>query len=139
MIHHKTLEQNPALALALLDTLLASAPAGFVFLDRELRFVRINEQLAEINGCSIEAHLGRTVAEILPTLDAPLREVTTRILASGQPVRDHEFTGETARAPGIIRHWNESWYPVRDGHNEIVGFGGVVVEITARKQVEAAL
>jgi PAS domain S-box-containing protein len=139
MTHHKTLEQDPALALRLLDTLLTNTSVGFVYLDRELRFVRINEQLAEINGCSIEAHIGRTVAEILPTLDAPLREVTTRILASNQPVLDHEFTGQTARAPGIIRHWNESWYPVRDGYNEIVGFGGVVVEITARKQAEVAL
>jgi PAS domain S-box-containing protein len=135
--HHKTLEQQPEQAL--LDVLLASAPVGFVYLDRELRFVRVNEQLAEINGCSIESHLGRTVAEILPTLDAPLREVTARILATGQPVLDHEFTGEMASAPGIPRHWNESWYPVRDKHGEIIGFAGVVVETTSRKQAEVAL
>lgn len=139
MTHHKTLEQDPALALQLLDTLLTCAPVGFAFLDRDLRFVRINDQLAEINGLSIEAHLGRTVADILPTLEATVREVTARILATGQPVLDHEFTGETARAPGITRHWNESWYPVRDERSEIIGFGGVVVEITARKQAEAAL
>jgi PAS domain S-box-containing protein len=137
MTQHKTLEQDPALALRLLDTLLTYAPVGFAFLDRELRFVRVNEQLAEINGCSVEAHLGRTVAELLPSLDVALREVTARILASGQPVLDHEFTGETARAPGITRHWNESWYPVRDEHSEIIGFSGVVVEITERKQAEA--
>jgi len=139
MTHHITLEQDPALALQLLDTLLTCAPVGFVFLDRDLRFVRINDQLAEINGLSIEAHLGRTVTEILPTLVATLREVTARILATGQPVLDHEFTGETLRAPGITRHWNESWYPVRDERSEIIGFSGVVVEITARKQAEAAL
>ncbi len=139
--HHKTLEQaqEQAQALRLLDTLLMSAPVGFVFLDRDLRYVRINDRLAEMHGKSIAAHLGRTVAEMVPSLEATVREVTARILATGQPVLDHEFSGETPRAPGAIRHWNESWYPVRDERGEIIGFGGVVEEITARKQAQAAL
>ena len=77
---------------------------GFVFLDRDLRFVRINDQLGEINGLPVEAHVGRTVAEILPTLLEPaLREVTERVLATGLPVSDREFNGKTPRAPGITR------------------------------------
>ena len=143
MTHHKSLEQEQeqeqAQALRLLDTLLTSAPIGFVFLDRDLRFVRINGLLADMNGCSVAAHLGRTVAEIVPTLEATLREVTERILATGLPVRDHAFSGTTARAPGVIRHWNESWYPVRGDRGDIIGFGGIVEETTARRQAEAAL
>ena len=133
------LEQAQALALQHLDTLLACAPFGFVFLDRDLRFVRINDRLAEMNGYSVAAHLGRTVAEIVPALEATLREVTVRILATGQPVLNHEFSGETAREPGVTRHWNESWYPVNDERGEIVGFGAVVEDVTERKQAEAAL
>jgi len=135
----KQLEQEKAEALRLLDTLLTRAPVGFLFLDRDLRFVRINERLAEMNGLPIAAHLGRTVAEILPTLEPTLREVTARILATGQPVLDHEFAGETARAPGVIRYWRESWYPVRDERGEIIGFGAVVEDITERKRAEGAL
>jgi len=138
MTYHKTLEQDPALTLRLLDTLLTRAPVGFVFLDRDLRFIRINDQLAEINGLDVEAHLGRTVSEILPSLEPTLREVTGRILVTGQAVLDHEFSGETPRVPGVTRNWNESWYPVHDDRDEIIGFGGIVVEITARKQTEAA-
>jgi PAS domain S-box-containing protein len=135
----KQLELEKAEALRLLDTLLTHAPVGFVFLDLDLRFVRINDRLAEINGLTIAAHLGKTVAEILPTLEATLREVTARILATGQPVLDHEFSGETARMPGITRYWNQSWYPVHDERGEIIGFGGVVDEITERKRAEEAL
>ena len=135
----KKLQDEKAESLRLLDTLLARAPVGFVFLDRDLRFVRINERLAEINGFSIEAHLGRTVAEITPTLDATLRQLTDRILATGQPVLDQEFAGETRGTPGVSRIWNESWYPVRDAGGEIIGFGAVVEEITQRKQVETAM
>jgi len=123
----------------LLDTLLQTAPIGFCFLDRGRRFVRINERLAEMNGISAEAHLGRQASEILPNLDEALRDVTDRILATGEAVLNHEFSGETPAAPGVTRFWNESWYPVRDGTGEVMGFGAVVEEITARKQAEAAL
>ena len=132
-------EQAQAKALRHLESMLTSAPFGFVFLDRDLWFVRINNQLAEMNGMSVAAHLGKTVAEIAPTLEATLREVTARIVATGQPVLDHECTGETAREPGVTRTWNESWYPVRDEHGEIIGFSAMVVDITERKQADAAL
>lgn len=139
MTGRKQMEVQKAEALRLLDTLLTRAPVGFLFLDRDLRFVRINEWLAEMNGLPIAAHLGKSVAEILPTLEPALREVTSRILTTGQPVLDHEFAGETARAPGVTRYWCESWYPVRDEGDEIIGFGAVVEDITERREAEAAL
>lgn len=123
----------------LLDTLLRTAPIGFCFLDRDLRFVRINERLAEINGIAAEAHLGRHVSEIVPTLADSLRDVTGRILATGEAELNHEFSGETPSAPGVMRIWNESWYPVHDGAGEVMGFGGVVEDITTRRQAEDAL
>ena len=132
-------DEDQARAQRHLESLLTSAPFGFAFIDHELRFVRINDQFAEMHGLCVATHLGKTVAEIAPTLEASLREVTARILATGQPVLDHEFTGETACAPGISRTWNESWYPARDESGEIIGFSAMVVDITERKQAEAAL
>jgi PAS domain S-box-containing protein len=135
----KALEQEKAEALRLLDTLLTHAPVGFAFFDRDLRFVRINKRLAEFNGLTIAAHLGKTVAEILPTFAPALKEMAAHILATGQPALDHKFTGETASAPGVARYWNASWSPVHDERGEIIGFGAVVDEITERKQAEDAL
>jgi len=136
---YKALEQDPALTLRLLQSLLMHAPVGVLFLDRELRFLQVNEPLAEINGIPVAAHLGRTVAEIIPSLETALREVTGRILETGQPVLDHEFTGETTSRPGITRWWTESWYPVHDGRGVIVGFVGVVEEITERRNSDVEL
>jgi PAS domain S-box-containing protein len=123
----------------LLETLLTQAPIGFAYFDRELRFMLINDQLAAINGLPVAAHLGKRVDDIVPTLSPAVHQVTEKILTTGLPVKDHEFSGETALQPSITRYWNQSWYPVRDGAGEIVGFGAVVEEITARKQAEEAL
>ena len=131
--------EDQARAQRHLESMLTSAPFGLAFIDHDLRFLRINDQFAKMHGLCVAAHLGKTAAEISPTLETTLREVTARILATGQPVIDHEFTGETVCAPGISRTWNESWYPVRYDCGEIIGFSAMVVDITERKQAEAAL
>jgi len=124
---------------SLLATLLRTAPIGFCFLDLDLRFVHINERLAQMNGVSVEAHLGRHASEIVPALFESLRDLTGRILTTGDALLNHEFSGETSAAPGVTRFWNESWYPVRDGAGEVLGFGAVVEEITERKRAESDL
>jgi PAS domain-containing protein len=50
-----------------LDALYSAAPLGLAAFDLELRYLRINDRLAEINGWPATAHLGRTVAEMCPT------------------------------------------------------------------------
>jgi len=124
---------------SLLDTLLTRAPIGFAYFDRELRYVMINGRLAEINGLPAAAHIGKHVSEIVPSVVPVIIAVTNEILATGQPVRNHEFAGETLAAPGVTRYWSESWYPVHDDAGAIVGFGAVVEEITERKRSEAAI
>jgi PAS domain S-box-containing protein len=121
------------------ESLLERAPVGIAQFDLDLRFVRINEFLAAINGLPVAAHLGRTVAEVVPTLLPAVQEVTARILATGEPVLDHEFIGETPREPGVTRIWKESWYPVLGPAGDIAGFSVIVEEVTAHKRVEAAL
>ena len=51
-----------------LDLLYRTAPVGLGLLDRELRYVRINDRLARINGKPVSAHIGRTVREVIPDL-----------------------------------------------------------------------
>ena len=107
--------------------------------DRELRYLRINDRLAKINGIPAEAHIGRHVSEIVPTLVETVQEVIHRILKTNLPVHNREFSGTTSASSGRTRYWNESWYPVHDSSGEIVAFGAVVEEITERKWAEAAL
>jgi PAS domain S-box-containing protein len=125
-------------AHALLDALFAAAPIGLASWDREFRYVRLNAAMADFNGLPVEAHLGRPVAEVLPALWPAVEALWRRVLETGEPLVDVEVSGETPRAPGVRRHWLASYYPVRaPAGGPVIGLGGVVVEVTARKAAEA--
>ena len=109
-------------------------PVGLAVFDADLRFIRINRLLAEINGIPAADHIGKSVKEIVPTLEETARNVASNIIGTGQPVRNIEFTGETDAQPGVARSWLESWYPLMGADQEIFGFTVIVEEITERKR-----
>src|SRR5205823_5886896 len=98
-------------ALALLDTLLATAPVGLAFVDRAFRYVRINNSLAALDGVPAADHLGREVREVMPQLWPMIEPVLRRVLETGEPLTGVEISGETSAALGP-RHWLASYYPV---------------------------
>ena len=125
-------------SLAFLDTLLATAPVGVGFFDQGLRYVRVNEALAAINGFPVEDHLGRTPFELNPQLMPVLEPLQRQAIEAGEPVVNVEVSGETPAAPGQRRHWLVSYYPVQAQGN-VLGLGTVVVDITERQQMEERL
>ena len=124
---------------ALLEALLASAPVGIGFWDRDLRFVRVNEALAAINGVPAADHVGRTLGEVLPELAPQLEPIYRGVLESGQPLVHEEKTGETPTRPGGTRQWLTSYYPVVADDGEPLGIAAVILETTQRMRAEAAL
>src|SRR3981081_4088381 len=71
-----------------------SAPnVGFVILDNGLRYLVINDALAAMNGLPAQAHLGKTVHEILGVLAKELEALIKHVLATGQTVSNFELTG----------------------------------------------
>jgi PAS domain S-box-containing protein len=121
-----------------LEAIYQTAPLGLCVFDLELRYRRINERLAQINGIPREGHIGKRVHDIVPSLANQAEHVQQRVLDSGQPVR-YEFRGETPAQPGIERVWDERWYPIRDAAGAINRIGVVAEEITERKQMETEL
>ena len=117
---------------ALLDALFENATVGLAFWDRDLRFRRVNESLAAMNGLPVEAHLGRRPSEVLPELGPALEPVFRQVIETGEPLRDVDVAGETPSQPGVTRHWLASYFPVRD-EEEVVGVTGLVVEVTAER------
>jgi PAS domain S-box-containing protein len=124
---------------AVLDALFSSAPVGLGIWDRDFRFVRVNDSLAEMNGISPDQHIGRHPADLFPDIAGidNLLDQWRSMLATGVALRDIEVVGAT-HGGGAARSWNENFFPIRV-EREIVGIGAVIEETTERKRVEAAL
>jgi PAS domain S-box-containing protein len=123
-------------SMAVLDALFANAPVGLALLDRELRMVRVNPALAATSGLPASQLLGRTPWDVLPGLPLePMLAGFKRVLEERQPIIDTLISGETPAAPGRLRHWLDTFYPVSVG-DRVIGVGVLVREVTEQKQAE---
>jgi PAS domain S-box-containing protein len=124
--------------LAELEHLYRSAPVGLALMDMELRYVRLNGRLAEINGVPAADHIGRGVREILPAGLADAVEPAQRhVLETGEPILNLEVHGATRS--GAERDWLVSYTPVRNEEGVVFGVQALVQDITERKQFDEQL
>ena len=121
---------------ARVETVYATAPVGLCFVDRDLRFVMINDYLAAVNAVPALAHLGRTLPELLGQAGTAIEEPYRRVRETGRALRDLEVAGEVPADPGVTRHWLSSYYPVFDAGGQLLGINAVVIDITERKLLE---
>jgi PAS domain S-box-containing protein len=132
------LEALPTLRLAQLHAIYDGVPVGLCFLDRNLRYVSVNQRLAVINNTPVALHLGRTVAEVSPHL-FPQFEPYLRRALSGEATMGIEVHGPNRKQPGQLMTFLISFQPARDEADEVIGVSVSVVDITPRKQAEDAL
>jgi two-component system, cell cycle sensor histidine kinase and response regulator CckA len=137
--HRKQLQAELQWREQWLNSFFSNATAGLCILDRDLRYVQINETLARINGRTVQEHLDRTIREVVPNLAPTLEGVLRQVLDKGQPALNLEISGETPDRPAELRHWIVSYFPLRGEIDRPIGVGAVVVEVTEHKRAEAAL
>ena len=119
-----------------LDALYSSAPIGLAFFSRDYRYLRVNEELAMMQGMSVDQQLGRTVREVAPFSAAMLELKIDHVFATGEPVRNFEVTGQTLLEPGVTRYWLTGYYPVRDEKGKVDAVGAWLIDISERKRAE---
>jgi PAS domain S-box-containing protein len=125
-------------ALAQLQAIYDSAPVGLCFLDRDLRHVTVNRQLAELTGISVADHKGKTVKEVAPCVYSEIEPYLLRAL-KGETVTDVEVSRPAIIPEEGIQTSLVSYLPARDEANEVIGISVAVVDISQRKQAERAL
>ena len=91
------------------------SPQAMGLLDAELRYVRLNDGLARINGITIEEHIGHTMLEIVPDLSEQVIAPAREVLETGKALLAQSVVGETAAAPGEAHSWEVDWYPIMEG------------------------
>jgi PAS domain S-box-containing protein len=114
----------------------AAAPVGLCYFDTELRFLYINEWLANINGLSAKAHLGKKIEDVLKDVAAGVMPQLRHVLETGEPIIDGRVEAETPAHPGESRHYMHNYYPDKDKDGTVVGVNCVVQDITERIELE---
>ena len=120
-------------SVALLDSLFTNAPAGLAYWDSDLRYVRVNDALAEMNGISAADLAGRHVFEVFPAYEEQIADHLRSVLETGEPAVGIDVEGETPAQPGAWRYFSASFYPVRDERGQQLGIGGVIEDVTAER------
>jgi len=134
---HKKTEEKLRSSYEYLDTILLNMPAGVAILEGpEFRYFRINKALAEINGLSVEDHLGRPLAEVLPDAAPDLLPRMREVFESGEPALQHEFNTRLPKDPDQIRWFIDFFFPIKSVDGKPMAIGAVVLDITERKQAE---
>jgi len=121
------------------DRLYATAPIGLGFLDTELRFLRVNERLSQIDGLSANRHVGKPLSEVMPDFATSLESTFCDAIGTGVPLKDMELRATTPALPGVQRDWQVSAYPLKHSDGTVLGVTIAVSDITERKRQEALL
>jgi PAS domain S-box-containing protein len=115
-----------------------ASTVGLAVCDEQLRYQVINETLAAMNGFPAEAHLDRTVCDILGQGAEVIERKMKRVLSTGRPVVNVEITVKLpTRAE--VGHWTENYFPIRDSTGRVKQVGCIVVEVTQQRKLEHSL
>jgi PAS domain S-box-containing protein len=125
-------------ALALLRTFTEAVPGVVYAKDREGRMLVANRGATDLIGKPPAFYLGRTDAEVLDDVEQARVVMATdrRIMDSGVPEQVEEHVRLPDGTPAI---WLSTKAPLFNERHEVIGLIGASVDITARKQAEAAL
>jgi PAS domain S-box-containing protein len=124
---------------AIVFTLLADAPVGFAFISPDMRFLRVNDELAAMNGFTVAEHEGTPVFDLLPQFKNTVEPLLRQVLETGEPLRDVEVVGQTEADPGVEHIWTEHFFPVRAPDGPVVGVAALARDETEMRRLQREL
>lgn len=129
---------EPKFEHGFIEALFDVAHIGLGLVDLDLRYVRVNDALAGMNGVAAADHEGRSIRDVIPALADLAEPLLRHVIESKQPVIDLELDGPTPADPDVDRHFLASYYPVLDD-SAVIGIGAVIVEVTAQVRAQQEL
>jgi len=124
--------------LAEIEELYRVSPQAMALIDGDMRFLRVNQRMAEIDGVPIDEHFGRTVAEVMPRLGDQMAPPVREVFDTGQPVLDRRISGHTEAHPEQERVWEVDWYPILE-HGAVRAVGVNVRDVTHQADMSREL
>ena len=117
-----------------LAVLPAAPNVGIATLDEGFRFRAINDVLASTNGLTVEAHIGKTIRQILGPAADEVEPALRRAFGTGES----QTMEVTIKLPtrSTLGHWILTYIPVKDADDKISRVRAIVVEVTEKKTLE---
>ena len=110
------------------ESMLQQSQIAVAVFDRHLRYQRVNEPMAEMNGVSAAEHVGRRPGDLSPLTGQMYEHLLRKVRDTGQPITNHQLDLSIPEI-GLERHWRVNYQPLHDG-SEVVGIGAAVVDVT---------
>ena len=133
LISGREQRQQWTVGQSVLDGFLTRSPVGMAVMDLQLRYVWLNDTLERFGGVPREQRLGRRLSDLLPGLQAETIEgLMRKVLATGTPVTDYEYTGWSWADPHRQRAYSTSFFPLVDADNSVTGVCYMVQDVTER-------
>ncbi|WP_455362513.1 SpoIIE family protein phosphatase [Streptomyces sp. SYSU K21746] len=121
--------------LAFLDSLFETCPIGLVMLDENLRYLHLNQALADMDGLPIEDHLGRPMHDIMLTSDdGAYQRLLRHVAQEQQPVVGALVAVRTPGHPDRDQVRSVSFFPLSRAVGSRPGLGGLLLDVTDREQ-----
>lgn len=127
-----------------LELLYETAPVGMCLVDRQYRYVRINETLAQIYGREKRDLLHKKVQWMNLDFRRQIEPIYQEIFSTGLPSVNVEVVGRTLASPAE-RTWLCSYYPLHQtdesgqSTTEVVAVSAIVQDITVQKEQQHRL
>jgi EAL domain-containing protein (putative c-di-GMP-specific phosphodiesterase class I) len=130
------LQALPAQRLSQLQAIYDGAPVGLCFLDRNLRYISLNQRLAEMNEIPLADHIGKTVAEVLPELFPRIEAYLMRVLnGESIPETDISIPPKSDSDSDLEKTLRVTYYPAFDEADEVIGISVAVLDVTAERNL----
>ncbi|MCA9905851.1 MAG: PAS domain S-box protein, partial [Anaerolineae bacterium] len=132
----KRVEEALRQSQVLYRTLMENTTEAISMLDRDGRYVLMNEAAAKQIGGKPEDFIGRTIADIFPGAVAQAHTRTLQaIFDTGQGTTADVY----APLPGGIRWFQSSAQPILDDNGTVKAVVNLAIDITERKRAEDAI
>jgi len=132
----RSAEETARARLEELESIYRNAPVGLAFVDRDLRYLRVNQMIADMNGLGIEEVEGKTYRELSPESADVAEPFLRGVMESGQSVRNLETRVRPPSDPGVEHVYLACVDPVRNAEGEVVGHTSSVQDVTEMRRAE---
>src|SRR5277367_835353 len=122
-----------------IEQIYRTAPIGLAVYGPDMRYLRVNEQMAQINGLPADQHPGRMTRDVHPEVAAAVELYLRRVFSKGESILNVEIQGAPQSEAGTERTWLVSFHPLRGNSGVLFAISVVVLEITERKRAGLAL